>query len=324
MARACRYLGAGILTSSLLIATAPSAQADRPDTTAAAVAQPEAPAPKRCPSEMALVGETCVDKYEASLLEIRDDGTEVPFSPYEIPKHHRVRAVSRPGVVPQAYISMVEAKRACVASGKRLCRSREWKAACRGPANTRYPYGDERVHYACVDTHRVSPVNKIFGGGHTEGHMNDPRLNQLERTVAPTGTAPACTNAYGVYDMVGNLHEWVDEGVFRGGYYLDTEINGEGCDYITAAHIPIYHDYSTGFRCCADADSLPVEEEEEPAHDETPAETTAPAPHERQELATCDPDELELRHAPAPPAWDLGHRVTRALGPRMRRRRRRR
>jgi hypothetical protein len=53
--------------------------------------------------------------------------------------------------------------------------------------------------------------------------------------------------------MVGNIHEWTDDGSFRGGYYLDTEINGEGCDYKTSAHAPWYYDYSTGFRCCSDA-----------------------------------------------------------------------
>jgi formylglycine-generating enzyme required for sulfatase activity len=55
--------------------------------------------------------------------------------------------------------------------------------------------------------------------------------------------------------MVGNLHEWVDEpqATFRGGYYLDTRINGDGCEYRTVAHGADYHDYSTGFRCCADA-----------------------------------------------------------------------
>ena len=51
----------------------------------------------------------------------------------------------------------------------------------------------------------------------------------------------------------GNLHEWVAdaEGVFRGGFYVDAVINGAGCSYRTSAHSRGYHDYSTGFRCCA-------------------------------------------------------------------------
>ena len=52
--------------------------------------------------------------------------------------------------------------------------------------------------------------------------------------------------------MVGNLHEWTSatNATFRGGYYLDTKINGEGCNYKTTAHGAKYRDYSTGFRCC--------------------------------------------------------------------------
>ena len=64
-------------------------------------------------------------------------------------------------------------------------------------------------------------------------------------------------NSFGVFDMVGNVHEWVADpnGTFRGGYYLDTTLNGEGCNYRTDAHDATYHDYSTGFRCCADLPS---------------------------------------------------------------------
>jgi sulfatase modifying factor 1 len=86
------------------------------------------------------------------------------------------------------------------------------------------------------------------------GPMNDSRLNQRPNTVAKTGEFAGCTNAYGVLDMVGNLHEWVmsRKPTFRGGYYQDTHANGDGCAYRTTAHASWYHDYSTGFRCCAD------------------------------------------------------------------------
>lgn len=84
--------------------------------------------------------------------------------------------------------------------------------------------------------------------------MNDPRLNQLHGSLARTGRFSRCRNSWRLYDMVGNLHEWIADpkGTFLGGYYLDTKINGEGCDYKTVAHNADYHDYSTGFRCCAD------------------------------------------------------------------------
>ena len=88
--------------------------------------------------------------------------------------------------------------------------------------------------------------------------LNDPRLGQVPGALALTGEHAACTNGYGVVDIVGNLHEWVAtdpaaaHGTFAGGYYLDTTINGDGCDYKTQAHAHEYHDYSTGFRCCSE------------------------------------------------------------------------
>jgi formylglycine-generating enzyme required for sulfatase activity len=203
---------------------------------------------------MAHIGATCIDMYEASLLEIRDDGTEAPFSPYSPPNGHKVRAVSSKGVVPQAHISMIEARRACEASSKRLCRPQEWKAACKGPESTRFPYGNTRVAGACVDTNRTSPMNLLHNGERNDRTLNDPRANQQERTLEHAGALESCTNGYGVHDMVGNVHEWTDDGSFRGGYYLDTKLNGEGCDYRTTAHARDYYDYSTGFRCCADAE----------------------------------------------------------------------
>src|SRR5690242_16990533 len=105
----------------------------------------------RCPSDMAQIGNSCVDKWEASLVELTDDGHEVAFTPYETPIGHRVRAVSKANVVPQAHISMVEAQRACKASGKRLCHAAEWKTACKGPEHTRYPYGEVRTPNVCND-----------------------------------------------------------------------------------------------------------------------------------------------------------------------------
>ncbi len=213
-----------------------------------------------CPRNMARVGQSCVDKYEGSLVEVHEDGSETAFSPYQAPNGHKVRAVSRPGVVPQAHISMIEAKKACMASGKRLCRGDEWKAACKGPEKTRFPYGNERVASACVDTNRTSPMMVLYQGERTGRTMNDPRANQQENTVERTGETESCPNGYGVHDMVGNVHEWTDDASFRGGYYLDTKLNGEGCEYRTTAHAPAYYDYSTGFRCCADVGSAPEDD----------------------------------------------------------------
>ncbi|MEO7095777.1 MAG: SUMF1/EgtB/PvdO family nonheme iron enzyme [Polyangiales bacterium] len=236
--------------------------------TAAASVEDDGP----CPVEMSLVESkdgavrVCVDRFEASLVELGDDGKEQPFSPYlscvtggTPEERHRVKAVSRPNVVPQAYISRDEAEQACGEAGKRLCRADEWKVACGGPEATRYPYGDTEDTAAC-NTSGKAPLGELFPQYGAEIYdfrvMNDPSLNALPGTVALTASYARCANAYGLYDMVGNLHEWTAEkgGEFHGGYYLDSHDNGDGCGYVTTAHDATYHDYSTGFRCCLDAD----------------------------------------------------------------------
>ncbi len=213
-----------------------------------------------CPPDMASIDDRfCVDKFEASLVEVLANGQERAW-PYYLPVEGKVvRAVSEKGVYPQGYISGKQAAEACTRSAKRLCRATEWRTACRGPRGTKYPYGNERRPGTCND-HGRSGMGVLFGGEIAQGkgfvweNMNHPELNQLERTLAETGSHEGCANEYGVYDMVGNLHEWIDDpsGAFQGGYYLDVQQLGEGCSYRADAHEAWYHDYSTGFRCCAD------------------------------------------------------------------------
>jgi len=213
-----------------------------------------------CPQGMASVlGKFCIDKYEASTREILPRGKSRSHSPYKPVEGLKIRAVSRRNVKPQGHISRNQAEAACKSAGKRLCRDDEWIMACKGKRPTLYPYGNDRKDRWCND-HGVSSFNLYYGSGgaeppkeaYTFENLNDPRLNQVKGGLAPTGAFKKCRNSFGVYDMVGNLHEWTasSSGTFRGGYYLDTQINGAGCDYHTTAHSPRYYDYSTGFRCC--------------------------------------------------------------------------
>lgn len=216
---------------------------------------------KGCPANMSSVlGKFCIDRYEASTVEVQKGGRTRSHSPFEPVDGLKVKAVVKRGVVPQAHISQVQAAAACKAAGKRLCTDTEWQTACKGKRPTTWPYGKEYRPGACNDT-GVSSFNFYYGppgGGEPEqatysfANMNDPRLNKMKGTLAKTGSYKKCKNSYGLYDMVGNLHEWTSNprGTFRGGYYLDTHINGEGCDYKTQAHDVKYRDYSTGFRCC--------------------------------------------------------------------------
>ncbi len=214
-----------------------------------------------CTEGMAHIGHYCMDRYEAYVVELDETGHEQPHSPYTPVDGLRVRAKVAGGVVPQGYISQVQAASACQTAGKRLCTASEFSLACRGPDhNAAYPYGGSLHQRGKCNEGKGSAVQAVFGMGvpYDKSLMNDPRLNRWPGGLAKTGSYAGSVSPYGVYDLVGNLHEWGAEvapnghGYFRGGYYGDAELNGPGCNYVTTAHAAIYHDYSTGFRCCQD------------------------------------------------------------------------
>ena len=213
----------------------------------------EAPGEGGCPGGMILVEAFCIDRFEASLVGLDD----LPWSPYFNPGDTPVRAVSIEGAVPQGYISGVEATAACANAGKRLCTDAEWLRACQGPNGTTYPYGDLDEPGVCNDARAEHPAIEYFGttDDWIWSELDNACLDQLPDSLDRAGASPGCVTAEGAFDMMGNLHEWTadPEGTFRGGYYVDTVLNGPGCLYATTAHTTSHWDYSTGFRCCADA-----------------------------------------------------------------------
>jgi hypothetical protein len=209
-----------------------------------------------CPAGMTRVEGFCIDRWEAALIEQLGDGTQRTWSPYFNPGTAQVRAVSAPGLVPQGYINANQAQAACQRAGKRLCTSVEWLRACQGSPPTTYPYGASRQAGVCNDARARHPAVEYFGANDPNvfSKLGHPCINQLPASLLPTGERSGCISDDGLFDMMGNLHEWVADasGIFRGGFYVDTVRNGEGCLYRTTAHDRSHWDYSTGFRCCAD------------------------------------------------------------------------
>jgi sulfatase modifying factor 1 len=166
------------------------------------------------------------------------------------------RAVSAPDRVPAAYLDLESARSACQRAGKRLCRRDEWIHACRGEHQARFGYGAQFDAARCNVDAPVHPASLLHGASALG--LTDPRLNQVEydgRTLLrPTGTLLGCAAAWGddaVYDMVGNLDEWIDDpdGTFLGGFYARE--THWGCDARIEVHSADYYDYSIGARCCA-------------------------------------------------------------------------
>jgi len=256
----------------------PSVQAEPPVEPEPVVeAEPVGP----CPPEMVHIGRYCVDRWEAHLVTMVD-GQAHPVTYTEPPAEDlEVVARSSPGRWPQPYISRVRAAQACAAAGKRLCSRREWTRACMGKSGSRFSYGHREQKGAC-NVRKEHLMPKFFGRDNRlwkyDEQFNSSLLAIVPGFLEGTGERDGCVSDEGVHDMVGNLHEWVsgmvDEelvegieaqdvprqdqpwtegnGIFMGGFFSTALEHGPGCSFITYAHEPAYHDYSTGFRCCAE------------------------------------------------------------------------
>ncbi len=250
--------------------------------------------PNGCPADMVRVRDFCIDRWEVSTVDQRSGELLSPFYPPQpklLERVHRMwlverlsvgddnaralslpllpevqrslnfeaRAVSRPNVLPQGYLSYYLAQQVCENSGKRLCQEEEWVLACKGQRQTLFPYGESFEAGKCNVFRSYHPAHVLHGNS-SIGHL-DPRLNLvIERGQDPllrvTGSTETCASQWGddaVYDMVGNLDEWVADpsGVFVGGFYA--RATQSGCESRIASHSSSYYDYSTGTRCCKSA-----------------------------------------------------------------------
>jgi hypothetical protein len=175
-----------------------------------AAAPPSGPVTK-CPPDAVVSGAGCMDKYEASVWRVPNpttinaglvtriqQGTATidqlmaagarllgtttnDWAPCSVNGQScvdDVYAVSLQGVTPSALGTWFQAQQACANSRKRLPSNAEWQAAAAG-----------------------TPV------GATDDGTND--CNTTHAATVLTGTRSRCVSARGVFDMGGNLAEWV-------------------------------------------------------------------------------------------------------------------
>ena len=243
-----------------------------------------------CPGDMVPVaGRVCVDRFEVGLVDVESGAAWSPFYTPDLDRARAVvtfydalraralpdsvdaslplpslpsfvvkpRATSVRAVLPQGYLSADQAEAACSAAGKRLCTEAEWVTACRGQAQRDFPYGDRYEQGAC-NVFREDHPSAILHNNPARYH-DDPRNGLVIVADRPllleTGASPRCASRWGddaLFDMVGNLDEWVAdaEGAFLGGFY--SRGSKSGCFAKVTAHPRRYSDYSTGARCCKD------------------------------------------------------------------------
>jgi len=161
------------------------------------------------------------------------------------------------GVKPAVMADWNEAVRACQAEGKRLCTVEEWEFACEGPGMWPYPYGAERDRTACnIDQNEETPDADAL----SRPDQVAAEVERVDKRIK-SGSMPRCVSPFGVYDMTGNVDEWVDnpqgkkaEPPFRSSLKGDDwGANRSRCRPIDSTIPESFTSPQRGFRCCADA-----------------------------------------------------------------------
>ncbi len=189
-----------------------------------------------------------IDQYEVTNRQyadcVRAGRCNLPRLPRSV-NFANYYAATEFGNYPVIWVSWQDAADYCAYRGKRLPTEAEWEKAARGPEDTLYPWG------------KAEPTTET-------------NFNYAVGDASAVGSFPQDYNGYGVYDMGGNVREWVydwyqwdyyqtasqnnpigpNEGVtkvLRGGSWNDVAI------YVRATSrknfLPDSYDSNLGFRC---------------------------------------------------------------------------
>lgn len=134
-------------------------------------------------------GEAYVDTFFMDRVEVTNARYEGCIEAGVCGRPHAYRRFLGPNQ-PMVAVSWFDAVKHCEWEGGRLPTEAEWERAARGPDNTRYPWGDdprgcEALNYQDEERGRgCGPDVTVDVGSFAPGH-------------------------FGLYDMAGNVHEWV-------------------------------------------------------------------------------------------------------------------
>jgi len=203
------------------------------------------------------------------------------------------------GEIPTSNVTFDQAKQMCEEQGKRMCREKEWERACRGIRGT---------IYAPTQDYKLLP---------------DFQCNLNSSGPAPAG---ACPSDYWLFDMTGNLWEWVDGQysedtpwpLIKGGAYKKGPLFSS-CYARFTQPVDSASD-GIGFRCCADVnqESLKIVTEGKPGLISS-EDTQCPGYNVQHELikesyrALREPDTYSIYHFDNARATDTSGAVQSSL-----------
>lgn len=203
--------------------------------------------PDELPAHKVYVNAFFIDKHQLSVAQyarfLEDTQHEVPpdWSIMNRPQHRNR---------PVANVDWAEAEAYCKWAGKRLPTEAEWEKAARGTDGRTYPWGNQPPTSLLVN------AGKETWGNHA--------------VVTPGGSFEEGKSPYGVYDMAGNVWEWVSDWydqdyyktgprhnptgsptgeykVIRGGSWGSAPKDLRSSERET--HLPTFRGFGTGFRC---------------------------------------------------------------------------
>ena len=141
------------------------------------------------PEQEVYVDAFWVDKYEVTVEAYNKFRKAADYVEPSVPFFEGDHELLKTPKFPVVGVSWYDAVNYCSWAGKRLLTEAEWEKAARGTHGLAYPWGNEML----------------------------PRRANIKGTaddyayMAPVGTYPMGRSVYGVYDMSGNVSEWVED-----------------------------------------------------------------------------------------------------------------
>ncbi len=162
--------------------------------------------PDESPQRSVSLDAYTIDKYEVTVEQyaayLKKSGAEPPDFWERV---NQKEDISRPVVG----VDWLDAKDFCEFYGKQLPTEAQWEKAARGTDGRKYPWGNDDP----------GPLFANFASGVSFSY---------NKSLAPVGSYESGKSPYGVYDMVGNVWEWVLDNYDKAYYQVASQKNPPG------------------------------------------------------------------------------------------------